>query len=115
MPMTQITIKEWLSNTTPKTTTTGASMPTYSFQPLTKGHRTADHYLDTWIKTMQKDMNNTLYGRIINTGVNYIAMGFNAQCEWVEIPCHNLATAKLYIGQVMSPLTFELARIEVKS
>tara|TARA_B100000085_G_scaffold262250_1_gene267298 strand:- start:221 stop:568 length:348 start_codon:yes stop_codon:yes gene_type:complete len=115
MPMTQITIKEWLSTTTPKTTTTGASMPTYSFQPLTKGHRTADHYLDTWIKTMQKDMSNTLYGRILRTGVNYIAMGFNAQCEWVEIPCHNLATAKLYIGQIMSPLTFELARIEVKS
>ena len=115
MPMTQITIKEWLSNTTPKTTTTGASMPTYSFQPLTKGHRTSDYYLDTWIATMQKDMDNTLYGRIINTGVNYIVKGYDRFGIWTVIPCANISTAKLYIGQVMSPLTFELARIEVKS
>ena len=107
MPMTQITIKEWLSNTTPKTTTTGASMPTYSFQPLTKAHRTSDHYLDTWIKTMQKDMNNTLYGRIINTGVNYIVKGYDRFGTWTVIPCANISTAKLYLGQIMSEPVFK--------
>ena len=107
MPMTQMTIKEWLSNTTPKTTTTGASMPTYSFQPLTKGHRTADYYLDTWIATMQEDMEHTLFGRIISTGINYIATGYNGHGDWVKIPCANLNTAKLYMGRYMSERLFK--------
>ncbi len=106
MPMTQITIKEWISST-PKTTTTGASMPTYSFQPLTKGHRTADYYLDTWIATMQEDMEHTLFGRIISTGINYIATGYNGHGDWVKIPCANLNTAKLHMGRFMSERVFK--------
>ena len=101
--MTQITINEWLSTTTPKTTSTGASMTTYSFQPLTKAHRTADYYLDTWIATMQADGNiDTLWGRIIRTNINYIAIGYNGNGEWTKIPCANLNTAKLYIGRFMT-------------
>jgi len=107
MPMTQLTIKEWLSNTTPKTTTTGASMPTYSFQPLTKAHRTSDYYLDTWIATMQEDMEHLLFGRIISTGINYIATGYNGHGDWVKIPCANLNTAKLYMGRYMSERVFK--------
>tara|TARA_B100000085_G_C18343999_1_gene431560 strand:- start:80 stop:466 length:387 start_codon:yes stop_codon:yes gene_type:complete len=106
MPMTQITINEWLSST-PKTTTTGASMPTYSFQPLTKGHRTSDYYLDTWIATMQEDMEHLLFGRIISTGINYIATGYNGHGDWVKIPCANLNTAKLYMGRYMSERLFK--------
>ena len=110
--MTQITIKQWLSTTTPK----GASMPTYSFQPLTKAHRTADYYLDTWIQTM-KDRHDikTVYGRIIRTNINYIVTGYNHEGNWVKIPCHNLNTAKLYLGQIMSQFNFDLARIENNS
>ena len=97
-------------------------MPTYSFQPLTKGHRTADYYLDTWIATMQEDMEHTLFGRIISTGVNYIATGYNGHGEWVKIPCANLNTAKLYMGRYMSERLFkrhtfrqkEFARIEAE-
>ena len=78
-------------------------MPTYSFQPLSKGHRTADYYLDTWIATMQKDHSiNTLWGRIIRTNINYIAIGYNGNGEWTKIPCANLNTAKLYIGRFMT-------------
>ena len=88
---------------TPKTTTTGASMATYSFQPLSKGHRTADYYLDTWIATMQDTHNiDTLWGRIIRTNINYIAIGYNGNGEWTKIPCANLNTAKLYIGRFMT-------------
>ena len=120
MPMTQITINEWLSNTPPKTTTTGAAMPTYSFQPLTKAHRTAAYYLDTWIATMQEDMEHLLFGRIISTGVNYIATGSNGHGDWVKIPCANLNTAKLHMGRFMSERVFkrhtfrqkEFARLE---
>ena len=107
MPMTQITIKEWISST-PKTTTTGASMPTYSFQPLTKAHRTADYYLDTWIATMQAEGNiDTLWGRIIRTNINYIATGYNGHGDWVKIPCANLNTAKLQMGRFMSERVFK--------
>ena len=90
-------------SSTPKTTTTGASMATYSFQPLSKGHRTADYYLDTWIATMQDTHNiDTLWGRIIRTNINYIAIGYNGNGEWTKIPCANLNTAKLYIGRFMT-------------
>jgi len=120
MPSTQITIKEWISST-PKTTTTGASMPTYSFQPLTKAHRTSDYYLDTWIQTMQAEGDiDILLGRIISTGINYIATGYNRHGDWVKIPCANLNTAKLYMGRFMSERMFkrhsfrakEFARLE---
>ena len=92
-------------NNTPK----GDSMTQYPFQPLSKGHRTADHYLDTWIATMQDTHNiDTLYGRIIRTNINYIATGYNASGDWVKIPCANLSTAKLYMGQFMSEPMFRM-------
>ena len=96
-------------------------MTTYSFQPLSKGHRTADYYLDTWIATMQDTHNiDTLWGRIIRTNINYIATGYNGHGEWVKIPCHNLNTAKLHMGRFMSERLFrrhtfrqkEFARLE---
>ena len=100
MPSVQITINEWLSTTTPSQE---SSMTTYSFQPLSKGHRTADYYLDTWIQTMQDTHNiDTLWGRIIRTNINYIAIGYNGHGEWTKIPCANLNTAKLYIGRFMT-------------
>lgn len=120
--MTQITINDWLSTFT-STPNTGASMPTYSFQPLTKAHRTADYYLDTWIATMQADGNiDTLWGRIIRTNINYIAIGYNGNGEWTKIPCANLNTAKLYIGRFMTERLYkrhadrqkEFARIEAE-
>ena len=118
MPSVQVTINEWLSTTTPSQE---SSMTTYSFQPLSKGHRTADYYLDTWIQTMQDTHNiDTLWGRIIRTNINYIAIGYNGNGEWVKIPCANLNTAKLYMGRFMSERLFkrhtfrqkEFARLE---
>ena len=112
--MTQITINEWLSTSTPKTTSTGASMTTYSFQPLTKAHRTADYYLDTWIQTMQDRQNiNTVWGRIVRTNINYIVTGFRGD-EWVQIPCANLNTAKLYLGEIMPENYFIAYRDSIK-
>lgn len=108
--MTQITIAEWLSSTTLK----GASMPTYSFQPLSKAQRTADYYLDTWIQRQQRDLNlDLVWGRIIRTSINYIVTGFRGN-EWVEIPCANLNTAKLYLGEIMPENYFFAYRESVK-
>ena len=102
MPSVQVPINEWLSTTTPKTPSQESSMTTYSFQPLSKAHRTADYYLDTWIATMQDNNIDTLWGRIIRTNINYIAIGYNGNGEWTKIPCANLNTAKLYIGRFMT-------------
>ena len=90
----------------------------YPFQPLTKAHRTADHYLDTWIETMKRRspslQSQQVYGRIVATGVNFIVTGYNQDGVWTRVPCHNLATARLYLGKVMSELDFNLARIDNK-
>ena len=106
--MTQISIADWLA-TTPKRDNM------YSFQPLTPAHRTADYYLDTWIKTMQEiyrthpiyARTNLLYGKIIRTSMNYIAIGYNQDGEWVEIPCANLNTARLYMMSYMNEDDFK--------
>ena len=65
----------------------------------------------TWIKTMQKDMKIQVYGRIRDTGVNYIVEGWSVasnsgRTEWVQIPCQNLATAQMYLCDVMDKEEF---------
>ena len=82
----------------------------YAWQPLSPAHRSHGHELDTWIKTKQESMshNNLLHGRIVSTGLNYIVKGYNIFGEWKEIPCANLHTAKLYLGQIMSEPKFRM-------
>ena len=69
---------------------------------------TADHYLDTWIATMQREVSNDniLFGRIIRTNINFIVKGYNYFGEWKEIPCANIHTAKMYLGRIMSVAKF---------
>ena len=89
---------------------TTMSEPQYPWQPLSPAHRSHGHELDTWIKTMQKGMssNNKLYGRIINTGINYIVKGYNVFGEWKSIPCRDIHTAKLYLDQIMPEPMFRM-------
>ena len=61
---------------------------------------------NTWVKTQQKDMKTLVWGRIKDTGANYIVEGWSIQSgtnrtQWVKIPCSNLATAQMYLGYVM--------------
>ena len=101
-----------LSITLNKTTSKGASMTNrYTHPSNLRAPETT-----TWTKTMQASQNiDTLHGRIIDTGVNFIVSGFNPSGAWQEIPCQNLKTARLYLGQIMSQLDWELARINNKS
>jgi len=69
----------------------------------------------TWVKTMQKDMKTQVWGRIKDTGVNYIVEGWavrngSHQTEWVQIPCQNLPTAQLLLCSVMDKLDFDMER-----
>ena len=70
----------------------------------------------TWVKTMQKDMKTQVWGRIKDTGANYIVEGWNVSngsvcTEWVRIPCQNLATAQLHLGSVMDKQSFKAEQL----
>jgi len=93
---------------TPKTTTqtikTGATMAHYpqNTPSVTHSRGYGSSHL-TWITTHQKD-SNLVYGRIRDTGVNYIVEGYRSGI-WVVIPCKNLPSAQLLLGAVMPKAT----------
>jgi hypothetical protein len=105
--MTQITIAQWLSSVTPKTTPTGASMLTSipkTPQPLS--YTPADYHMDMQIATMNDPHTNTLWGRIIYTAPKYIAIGYNGNGDWMRITCSDLSTAVSHIGKLMTDRMF---------
>ena len=69
-----------------------------------------------WIKERQSEMNrsNLVYGRIRDTGVNYIVEGFALDpagaTKWVTIPCRRLLDARLYLAKVMDKGAFDLLK-----
>lgn len=70
----------------------------------------------TWVKTMQKDLDTYVWGRIKDTGVNYIVEGWNVSngsvcTEWVQIPCQNLPTAQLLLVSVMDKQSFKAEQL----
>ena len=70
----------------------------------------------TWVKTMQKDMKTQVWGRIQDTGANYIVEGWkvsngSALTEWVQIPCQNLPTAQIHLVSVMDKQSFKAEQL----
>jgi hypothetical protein len=55
-----------------------------------------------------------VWGRIVSTGSNFVVTGYNVHGEWVRIPCHNVTTARLYLGRVMTQFDFEIHSLDVK-
>ena len=77
--------------------------------------------LAMWVAQRQADNNqqDLVWGRIKDTGINFIVEGYQTHwtdttfsSKWVRIPCRRLLDAQLLLGQVMSPLDFELNKIE---
>jgi len=67
-----------------------------------------------WIaqRQLEASPNTLVWGRIKDTGINYIVEGYQGKdSEWVQIPCRRLLDARLLLGQVMSRLDFDLAKI----
>ena len=67
---------------------------------------------NTWVKSQQKDSNQLIWGRIQDNGTNFIVEGWDygskfSRTRWVKIPCQNLATAQLLIGDVMPKDAFQ--------
>ena len=65
-----------------------------------------------WVAQRQSETcpNTLVWGRIKDNGINFIVEGYQ-QDEWVRIPCRRLLDARLLLGQVMSRLDFDLAKI----
>tara|TARA_B100000287_G_C20561850_1_gene752783 strand:+ start:821 stop:1219 length:399 start_codon:yes stop_codon:yes gene_type:complete len=66
----------------------------------------------TWVKTQQKNMDTLVWGRIKDTGINFIVEGWqvvsgSSRTEWVKISCQNLATAQMYLISVMEKESFK--------
>ena len=65
-----------------------------------------------WIETQKRNASIQVWGRIQNTGVNYIVEGYreHGDLEWVRIPCRRLQDAQLLLGTVMPKKEFALHR-----
>ena len=95
----------------PSITNNGANMAYNLETPSITSSRGFQSSHLTWIKTMQKNTTNGIYGRIIDTGANYIVEGWNInEKQWVRIPCRRLPDAQLLLTQVMNRTAWEAFR-----
>ena len=68
---------------------------------------------NVWVKTQSKSLVGTgkrIYGRIQDTGCNYVIEGWNMNGEWVRIPCRRLVDAQILLAKVMRKETFDILR-----
>lgn len=96
------------NSNTPKTNTqtitTGATMAHYPQNTPSVTHsRGFESSHMTWVRTQQTG-SDLVYGRIRDTGANYIVEGYRSGV-WVAIPCKNLPSAQLLLGGVMPKAT----------
>ena len=94
----------------PSITNNGANMAYNLETPSVTSSRGFQSSHLTWVKTMQKNQANGVYGRIIDTGVNYIVEGFNPEHTWTRVPCRRLVDAQLLLVKVMRKSTWEIIR-----
>ena len=91
----------------------GANMPKNNFPqncPSITLNRVFHDGLMVWVRQQQKPTSNLIYGRIQDTGINYIVEGYNVHNDWVRIPCSNLPSAQLLLGKVMDKGIFEVTK-----
>lgn len=66
-----------------------------------------------WANMHSKSLVGTgkrVYGRIIDTGANYVVEGLNMNGEWVRVPCRRLTDAQVLIAKVMRKNIFDSLR-----
>ena len=66
-----------------------------------------------WVETQKNNLVGTgkrIYGRIQDTGCNYVIEGWNMNGEWVRVPCRRLVDAQLLLAKVMRKETFDILR-----
>ena len=92
------------------TTTKGDNMSKPLETPSITKSRGFGSCLGPWIETQNFDLVGTgkrIYGRIQDTGCNYIIEGINMNGDWVRIPCRRLIDAQILLAKVMSKEDFE--------
>ena len=66
-----------------------------------------------WVESRNFDLVGTgkrIYGRIKDTGCNYVIEGINMKGDWVRIPCRRLPDAQVLLAKVMSKEDFDLLK-----
>ena len=94
----------------PSITNNGANMAYNLETPSITSSRGFQSSHLVWIKTMRKNNTNGVYGRIIDTGLNYVVEGINMSGNWVRVPCRRLIDAQLLLAKVMRKETFDILR-----
>ena len=98
-----------LNNNLTTTPTTGHNMSTIKSITNSRGYFPSE---SVWIDTMKRDVKGLIWGRIQDTGVNYIVEGYVAggDLEWVRVPCKRIQDAQLLLGSVMPKNDFAIHR-----
>ena len=95
--------------------------PSFTSKPATTFQAGDTAGLAMWVAQRQADNNNQdlVWGRIQDNGINFIVEGYQTHwtaasfsSKWVRIPCRRLLDARLLLGQVMSPLQFQVSKLE---
>lgn len=66
-----------------------------------------------WIEMKKTALIGTgkrVYGRIQDTGCNYIVEGYDMNKNWVRIPCRRLQDAQILLAKVMKKSIFDNIR-----
>ena len=95
-------------------TNTGGNMPKPLETPSITKSRGFGPSHSVWAKMHSQSLVGTgkrVYGRIIDTGANYVVEGWNMNGEWVRIPCRRLPDAQVLIAKVMRKETFDWLRL----
>lgn len=106
--MAQNTLSNSLSNNTGDTMSNNA----LTTPSITKSRGFGSSHT-VWVDTQRNNLVGTgkrIYGRIQDTGCNYIIEGWNMNHEWVRIPCNRLVDAQILLAKVMRKETFDILR-----
>lgn len=106
--MAQNTLSNSLSNNTGDTMSNNA----LTTPSITKSRGFGSSHT-VWAKMHSNSLVGTgkrIYGRIQDTGCNYVIEGWNMNHEWVRIPCRRLIDAQILLAKVMRKETFDILR-----
>jgi hypothetical protein len=96
------------------TQSTDNNMKSFRSQPLPQSPRPLSCATEFWAK-QQRATNHALrhgiYGRIQDTGVNFIVEGMRCG-RWTTIPCRTLLDARLYLGEIMDKASFDMNKAQ---
>ena len=63
------------------------------------------------MRSKGESKNPRVWGRIQDTGCNYVIEGWNMNGEWVRVPCRRLIDAQMLLAKVMRKSTFDVVRL----